>query len=170
LDAQPPAHWTWGPFPAPRYRSDSASAVHRVRYAGDGQRVAMRERFDASGRLVSPADLSLRLIELTGVLRVLDLRLERNLDTLGLDDQISTGRGSEVWGVCQQLSDRVFAWYGERCHGIVYRSRTTPQRSCNVAFFAHAPLQLVDRGALHDHSGLLASCALSDGFTVEGWT
>ena len=74
------------------------------------------------------------------------------------------------WATCQQLSDRVFAWYGERCQGIVYRSRTTPQRSGNLAFFAHAPLQPVDRGALQDRSGLLASCVLSDGFTVEGWS
>jgi hypothetical protein len=170
LDGQPPAHWEWAAFPSPRHRFDSPAGLHRVRYAGDGQRVAMRERFDGSGRVVSPADLSLRLVELTGVLRVLDLRLERNLDALGLDDQVSTGRGPEVWATCQQLSDRVFAWYGERCQGIVYRSRTTPQRSANLAFFAHAPLQPVDRGALKDRSGLLASCVLSDGFTVEGWT
>src|SRR5207244_3440980 len=136
---------------------------HRIRYAGEGQRIAMRERFDVSGRVVSPADLSLRLVELTGVIRVLDLRLERNLDALGLDDQISTGRGPEVWAACEQLSDRVFAWYGERCHGIVYRSRTTPQRSSNLAFFAHAPLQPMDLGVLQGQTELLASCVLSDG-------
>jgi RES domain len=169
LDGQTPARWEWAPFSTPRCRFDSAAGLYRVRYAGEGERVATRERFDASGRVVSPADLSLRLVELTGVLRVLDLRLDHNLDVLGLDDQISIGRGPDVWDMCQELSDRVFSWYGERCHGIVYRSRTTPQRSANVAFFAHAPLLAVDRGALGKQPGLLASCVLSDGFTVEEW-
>ncbi|BEP15887.1 RES family NAD+ phosphorylase [Acidothermaceae bacterium B102] len=169
LDGQPPERWQWTPFPTPRYRFDSAAGLHRVRYAGDGERVAMRERFDASGRVVSPADLSLRLVEITGVLRVLDLRLERNLDVLGLDDQISTGRGPDVWATCQQLTDQIFTWYGDRCHGIVYRSRTTPQRSANIAFLANAPSVAIDRGSLGAQRGLLASCVLSDGFTVEEW-
>lgn len=170
LDADTPAAWSWRPFATPRYRFDSADGLQRVRYAGDGQRVAMRERFDASRRVVSPADQQLRLVEITGQIRVLDLRLERNLDTLGIDDQISTARSPDVWAACQLLSDRITGWYGERCHGIVYRSRTTPQRSANLAWFADAPVTYTDHGPLGRQQGLLASCVLSDGFAVQDWT
>jgi hypothetical protein len=169
LDAEPPSSWSWTPFPSPRYRFDSASGASRVRYAGDGQRVAMRERFDESGRIVSKPELDLHLVELSGAVRVLDLRHDRTLDALALDDQISTSRAPGVWRACQLLSDRVHGWFGERCQGIVYRSRTTPQRSANLAFFAHAPLEARDLGRLGERDGLLAACVLSDGFTAQGW-
>jgi hypothetical protein len=129
----------------------------------------MRERFDKSQRVVRAADLSLHLVELTGSVQVLDLRRDRILDALGLDDQISTSRSPEVWATCQLLSDRVVDWFGARCHGIVYRSRTTPQRSANIAFYAHAPLQARDLGPLGERAGLFAACVLSDGFALLGW-
>lgn len=129
----------------------------------------MRERFDKADRIVQAADLDLHLVELTGAVRVLDLRRDRILDALGLDDQISTSRAPGVWVTCQLLTDRVHEWFGERCEGIVYRSRTTPQRSANLAFFAHAPLVPRDLGRLGDRDGLLAACVLSDGFTAQGW-
>jgi len=156
-------------YPHPRHRFDSASGGFRVRYAGDAQRVAMRERFDDEGRIVSTESLRLSLVELTGVVRVLDLRLDRNLDALGLDDQINTSRAPAVWGACQRLADHVHHWYGDRCDGIVYRSRTTPQLSANLAFFSHAALSARTLGRLGDQTGLLAACVLSDGFAVEGW-
>ena len=169
LDSEPPSRWQWSAFPDPRYRFDSASGAFRVRYAGDGQRVAMRERFDDEGRIVSSDHLRLYVVELRGAVRVLDLRHDRNLDALGLDDQINTSRAPIVWGACHRLADRVHSWYGNRCGGIVYRSRTTPQRSANLAFLAHAPLSTRTLGRLGDQAGLLAACVLSDGFTVEGW-
>jgi hypothetical protein len=129
----------------------------------------MRERFDEQGRIVSAAELRLRLVALTGVVRVLDLRLDRNLDALGIDDQVNTSRAPEVWRTCQRLTDLVLDWYGERCHGIVYRSRTTPQLSANIAFFGFAPLQPQDRGPLRRNDALLAACVHSDGFAIEGW-
>lgn len=129
----------------------------------------MRERFDGSGRVVAIADLDLRLIELTGALSVLDLRREQNLDALGLDDQVSTARSPQVWATCHDLVDRVHEWFGARCHGLAYRSRTTPQRSVNLAFFEHAPLVAHDLGVLGEQEALLASCVLSDGFAVQGW-
>lgn len=129
----------------------------------------MRERFDASERIVRAADLDLHLVELTGTAHVLDLRRDRTLDALGLDDQISTSRAPGVWAAAQQLADLVRDWFGARCHGIVYRSRTTPQRSANLAFFEHAPLAAIDRGTLRAQDALLASCVLSDGFAVQGW-
>lgn len=169
LDAEAPARWTWQAHSTPRSRFDSASGTLRVRYAGDAQRVAMRERFDNSERVVRAADLDLHLVELTGVVHILDLRRERNLDALRLDDQISTSRAPGVWVACQRLVDLVHRWFGERCQGIVYRSRTTPQRSSNIAFFAHAPLTARSLGALATRQDLLAACVLSDGFTLQGW-
>jgi hypothetical protein len=169
LDATSPELWTWSVHHSPLHRFDSATGAFRVRYAGETPRVAMRERFDASGRIVSESDLGLHLVELTGSVRVLDLRHDNNLDALGLDDRISTGRAPEVWATCHHLADLVASWYGERCHGIVYRSRTAPQRSANVAFFEHAPLTAHDRGSLRDQISLLAACVHADGFAVEGW-
>jgi len=51
----------------------------------------------------------------------------------------------------------------------VYRSRTTPERSANLAFFSHAPLTARRLGNLGDQTALLAAGVLSDGFAVEGW-
>ncbi len=131
----------------------------------------MRERFDGEGRIVSADQLALRLVQLTGTVKVLDLRTDRNLDALGLDDQISTSRSPDVWLACQQLADLLHDWYGDRLAGIVFRSRTTPQRSANLALFRHAlpTLAARDLGPLRDQQGLLTACVLSDGFAVESW-
>lgn len=170
LDDQPPGSWSWRPFAEPRSRFDSASGTFRVRYAGDSQRVAMRERFDASGRRLNARHLRLRLVELSGPVQVLDLRRDRTLDALGLDDQVNTSRAPGVWAASQLLADRVHDWFGPRCHGITYRSRTTPERSVNLAFFAHAPLSPRELGALGERTDLIAACVLSDGFAVQGWS
>jgi hypothetical protein len=169
IESADPDTWSWDPYPSPRSRFDSAAGVVRVRYAGQTSRVAMRERFDGQRRRMRPADLDLRLVELTGAVRVLDLRRDRTLDALGFDDQVSTSRAPEVWAVCRQLTDRVHAWFGERCDGLVYRSRTTPERAANIAFFAHAPLVARSLGALRDQGTLIDTCILTDGFDVRGW-
>lgn len=129
----------------------------------------MRERFDDFDRRVLAVELGLTLVELTGPLQVVDLRLDRTLDALGLDDQINTGRSSGVWNACHRLVDLVHDWFGERCHGIVYRSRTTPERSANLAFFGHAPLAVRAFGPLADQHDLLLECVTQDGFTIQGW-
>jgi hypothetical protein len=129
----------------------------------------MRETFDATGRIVSPSELDLHLVELSGALSVIDLRHDRTLDVLRLDDQINTSRSPGVWRACHQLTDLVQDWFGERCHGIVYRPRTSPQRGASLVFFEHTPLVATDLGRLGDNEGLLAACVLSDGFTVMGW-
>lgn len=169
VDAQVPSRWGWRPHPTPRSRFDSASGSLRVRYAGDDPRVALRECFDRDHRIVARARLEGHLVELTGAIRVLDLRRDRILDALGLDDQISTGRAPEVWSACQRLTDLVHDWFGERCDGIVYRSRTTPERGANLAFFSHAPLTAHDLGPLRDQEELLRTAILTDGFTIRGW-
>lgn len=129
----------------------------------------MRERFDDSRRIVRAVDLDTQLVELTGRLNVLDLRRDETLDALGLDDQISTSRAIGVWTACQRFVDLVHDWFGERCDGLVYRSRTTPQRSANLAFFGHAPLTGRSLGALREQPTLLDSCIFADGFEVMGW-
>lgn len=169
LDSQPPELWTWSAYPVPRSRFDSAAGTSRVRYAGDAERVALRERFDAARRIVRAEHLRLHLVELTGSLRVLDLRRDRTLDALGLDDQVSTSRAPDVWSACHRLVDLVHEWFGERCDGIVYRSRTTPQHSANLAFFRHAPLVARTLGTLGANPDLLAQALVADGFTVQGW-
>jgi hypothetical protein len=169
LDGQPPRSWRWKPFVEPQHRFDPASGSLRVRYAADSLRAAMRERFDAEGRVVSRAHLDVRVVELTGKVSVLDLRHERVLDALGLDDQVSTSRASAVWSACHALTDRLDDWFGERLGGLVYRSRTTPQRSANLAFLQRANLAARDLGPLRRQGSLLAACVTSDGFLVEGW-
>lgn len=129
----------------------------------------MRERFDRDRRQLAVTHLDLHLVRLVGSVRVLDLRRDDTLDALGLDDQISTSRAPAVWAAGQRLIDLVRDWFGERCHGVVYRSRTTPQRSANLAFFEHAPVEARDLGRLRAQPTLLDSCILSDGFTVQGW-
>jgi hypothetical protein len=129
----------------------------------------MRERFDAEGRIVSPQHLSHRLVEVTGTLRVLDLRNDHVLDVLGVDDQISTSRAPGVWSACQRLTDLVQGWYGDRLHGIVYRSRTTPQRSVNLALLAPTHVSVRDLGPLRRQEALLTALVASDGFAVEAW-
>lgn len=140
-----------------------------MRYAGQSPRVALRERFDGVGRIICAEDEQLRLVQLTGSLRVLDLRREVNLDALGLDDQISTARAPAVWRASQRLADVVDDWFGERCHGIVYRSRTTPERSANLAFGRGAPLTARVVGRLGNLHTLLVAAVVSDGFTIESW-
>lgn len=169
LDRDPPDRWSWEPHTGPRSRFDPASGAVRVRYAGDEPRVAMRERFDRERRVVPAAAMASHVVELSGTAHVLDLRRDRVLDALGLDDQISTSRAPEVWNACQRLTDLVVGWFGERCHGIVYRSRTTPQRSANLAFFAWAPFTATDLGSLRDQRALLHTCMLYEGFSVQGW-
>lgn len=169
LDREPPERWSWEPHPEPRSRFDAASGALRVRYAGDEPRVAMRERFDREHRVVPASAMRSQLIELSGALQVVDLRRDRVLDLLGLDDQVSTSRAPEVWLACRRLTDLLTTWFDERCHGIVYRSRTTPQRSANLAFFEWAPLSATSLGELRNQRPLLHTCMLYEGFAVQGW-
>ena len=169
IDWEPPGAWSWTPYPMPRGRFDSASGALRVRYAADSQRGAMRERFDGQGRVVSAAQLDAYLLEITGAMHVLDLRKDRTLDALGLDDQISTSRAPGPWRACQRLTDLAVEWFGASIHGIVYRSRTTPEHGANAAILAHAPIHVRSLGRLRDSPALLTACVTGDGFAFESW-
>lgn len=167
IDATHPATWDWRGFPEPRYRFDPESGSFRTRYAGAAIAGAVRERYRASG-LVIPADhRSHYLVHLVATrnLRVLDLRTEKNLDILRFDDQISTGQHADVWTTCQRLADAVRRWWAD-VDAIVYRSRTTPATSYNVAFFAVDGFDVTSR-PLGEHSELLTELVLHHDVTVN---
>lgn len=54
---------------------------------------------------------------------------------LDVDDRISTGREDNVWEACHRLADAARGWWDD-LDGLVYRSRTTPGTSVNLAFFS----------------------------------
>ena len=167
IDATHPAEWTWVGFGDPRYRFDPASGAFRTRYAGSALIGAFRERYRATG-LVIPADHAthhvVRLIT-NRRLRVLDLRTERNLDVLDIDDQISTGQHAAVWETCHRLADVARRWWTD-LDGIVYRSRTTPTTSANIAFFSADPFA-IETWALAGRTDILTDLVLRQGFTVS---
>lgn len=134
IDADAPRDWGWAGFPEPRNRFDPESGGFRIRYAATTFFGAARERYSATGRYI-PADHAEQQVvrlELTSPVWVLDLRSEANLDALGVDDRISTGREPEVWAACHRLADAVTMWWPD-VTGLLYRSRTTPSTSTNVA-------------------------------------
>lgn len=167
LDAEAPAGWSWAGFPHARNRFDPDSGGFRVRYAARSVAGTARERYLATGRYIPADHGGHHLVRLEAVrpLRVLDLRSEANLDALGVDDRISTGREPEVWAACHRLTVALRAWWGDGLDGIVYRSRTTPASSANLAFFATTAFELHSR-RLADAADVLTRLVLDHGFTV----
>jgi hypothetical protein len=167
VDASPPAAWDWTGFPEPRYRFDPESGAFRTRYAGATLVGAFRERYRSTG-LVIPADhRKHHLVRLVASrnLRVLDLRTERNLDILKVDDQISTGQHRDVWATCHRLVDAVRRWWPD-IDAIVYRSRTTPESSMNYALFTDDGFD-IESWRLGKRIGVLTGLVLHEGFTVN---
>jgi hypothetical protein len=167
IDASVPAAWDWHGFPVPRHRFDPASGGFRVRYAGRSLVGAAREKYRNSGLFVPADHATHQLVRLVAArpLRMFDLRVEQNLDVLGVDDQISTGYHQAVWDTCHHLSDAARAWW-EDLDAIVYRSRTTPATSSNVAFFATDAFH-IESWTLADRTDVLAELVLRHGFTVD---
>jgi hypothetical protein len=167
VEAAQPADWTWDGFPTPRYRFDPESGGFRTRYAATAHEGAFRERYRDTGRTI-PADHAtqylIRLVA-TRPLRVFDLRTQRNLDVLDIDDQISTGQKMRVWQKCQQLADAARRWWPD-LDAIVYRSRTTPETSTNYAFFSHEAFAAESR-MLADRTDIINDLVLRHGFTVN---
>jgi hypothetical protein len=167
VDATEPSAWTWEGFPEPRYRFDPASGAFRTRYAGTTRVGAFRERYRATGRVIPADHANHHLVRLVAArhLRVLDLRTEKNLDALDVDDQISTGQHLDVWLTCHRLADAAGRWWDD-LDAIVYRSRTTPETSINFAFFNDAAFAVESR-ALADRTDVLTELVLQHGFTVR---
>ena len=137
VDTQPPEDWSWAGFSTPRNLFDPEDGSFRVRYGATTAVGAFRERYLASGRYIPAdhADHSLVRLDLVRSARALDLRTEANLDALDVDDRISTGREVEVRRACHQLLRAARAWWPD-LDALVYRSRTTPETSSNLAFFS----------------------------------
>jgi RES domain len=151
IDSDPPADWRWTGFPVPRNRFDPASGSFRVRYAATTVPGAARERYAATGRYIPTDHGTHQLVRLEAdrPLLVVDLKTESNLDALGLDDRISTSRDPETAATGHRLCDALRAWWPDGdaggLDGILYRSRTTPETSSNLAFFALGGFRVTSR-------------------------
>ncbi len=167
VDAKPPAKWGWAGFPSPEYRFDSASGAFRTRYAGTTPLGAFRERYRLSGLVIPEDHRTHHLIRLVASrnLRVLDLRTEKNLDALDIDDQINTSLHADVWATCHRLADAVKRWWTD-IDAIVYRSRTSPQTSVNFAFFDTDGFD-VESHSLEEDTDLLDDLVLHNKFTIN---
>ncbi len=139
--------------------------MFRTRYAGQSIHGAARERYLETGLFI-PVDhdehLLVRLIT-TRLFRVLDLRTESNLNALEVDDR--TSHEPDVWQACHRLADAVRSWWPD-LDGIVYRSRTTPATSTNVAFWSTDGLD-VDAQELRSCAAELDDLVLHHHFTVD---
>lgn len=146
IDTKPAATWEWHGYPKPSHRFDSATGAFRTRYAGSSIAGAARERYLGDGCYIPPDHADHFFVRLEAVRRmsVIDLRTEANLDALGVDDRISTGHEPAVWQTCHRLVDLARTWWDE-LDGIVFRSRTTPTTSYNLAFFAHVSFDVESR-------------------------
>jgi hypothetical protein len=175
IDTDHPDDWTWPPFLTPRHRFDPLSGRFRVRYAASRAAIAARERFPS--RVVTETDGDLWLIRLEGAPPSLHLTHQANLDALGVDDRINTGRldlgrktdPDPLLDTCGRLSDGLYDWWNGQPPSIVYRSRTTPAGR-NLAFISTTQLEAVQVGPLRNATALHAHLVLHAGFIVpEEW-
>lgn len=167
IEGTDPASWAWAGFSSPRHRFDSATGAFRTRYAGRSVHGAARERYLDTGSLI-PADHDEQLlIRLTTTrrFRVIDLRTEANLHALDADDRVNTSHEPDVWLACHRLADAVRGWWPD-LDGIVYRSRTTPATSTNVAFWSIDGIDFEAR-ELRACTGELDDLVLHHHFTVD---
>jgi hypothetical protein len=163
------------PFPTARHRFDPPSGRFRVRYAANRPAVAARERFPA--RLISEADGDLWLIELTGMPSALHLTHQANLDALGLDDRVSTGRldldrttdPDPLLETCGHLAEAVYDWWHAHPPPLVYRARTTPGGR-SIAFTQTVSARVARARRLREATALHAHLVLRAGFTLpDSW-
>ncbi|MBV9660291.1 MAG: hypothetical protein JO337_03955 [Acidimicrobiales bacterium] len=172
IDDTRPRQWDWTPFPSPRNRFDPASGRFRVRYAANRPIVAARERFPA--RAIADTDADLWLVQLRIETSVLALTQQSNLDALGVDDRISTGRidvnsradPDPILATCADLADAVHDWWEGTAPPLLYRSRTVPGVGRNLAFSATTAIFTVQARALREASAVHSYLVLRAGFTV----
>jgi hypothetical protein len=176
IDTAHPRDWAWAAYPQPKGRFDPLSGRFRVRYAANRPVVAARERFVA--KTLTETDGELWLVELTDFPRSLHLTRQANLDALGLDDRVSTGRidiagrrdPDPLLATCGQLADAVYDWWSGRPPPLVYRSRTAPSVGRSIAFTEAASPRVVRARRLAEATALHTHLVLQAGFTVpSGW-
>ena len=104
----------------------------------------------------------------------LNLTVQANLDVLGLDDRVSTGRinaGRRVdpdplLEACGRLTDAAYDWWQQRPPPLVYRTRSSPSHGRSIAFTQTACGQVASVGRLRDATALHVYLVLRAGFTV----
>jgi hypothetical protein len=175
IDGQHPDLWTWDPFASPRNRFDPPSGRFRVRYAANLPVVAARERF--VDRHITHSHADLWLVRLDGFPSGLHLTHQANLDALGLDDRVSTGRidvdrdvdPDPLLDTSGELADAVFDWWDGAPPPLVYRSRAAPDHR-NVAFTSNVDCRVGLARPLREAVALHAHLVMHAGFTVpEAW-
>jgi hypothetical protein len=123
-------------------------------------------------------DGQLWLVNLTVDASVLALTRQANLDALGLDDRISTGRldiasradPDPLLELCGRLADGVYDWWNGSPPPLLYRSRTMPGIGRNLAFTATVPTSLLRARPLREATALHTYLVLRAGFTVpDSW-
>jgi hypothetical protein len=166
IESEDAAKWDWSGFPQPRNRFDPASGSFRTRYAAATLHGAARERYSGTGRYIPVDHAGEHLVHIVAkrTLKILDLRTEANLDALGVDDRINTSREDKVIEACHGLADCCRGWWSE-LDGVVYRSRTTPESSANLAFFSSEPFEVTSR-RLDSCAAELDDLVLRHEFTV----
>lgn len=152
------------------------SGRFRVRYAANGPLAATRERFP--GRTLTEADGELYLVVLESMPSALNLTHQANLDVLGLDDRVSTGRidgdgradPDPLLDTCGRLADALYDWWDQRPPPIVYRTRTMPARGRSLAFCQGSSGVIRSARKLHEATALHVRLVMQAGFTVpDGW-
>ncbi len=144
-----------------------------MRYAASRAIVAARERFPT--RALTETDGDLWIVGLGGMPSSVHLTHQVNLDALGVDERINTGRidvdrGEDpdpLLDTCGRLMDAFYDWWNEQPPPIVYRSRTTPSGR-NVVFTETARAKVDEVGRLREATSLLVDLVMQAGFTVPG--
>ena len=105
---------------------------------------------------------------------MLALTYQSNLDALGLDDRVSTGRinitarsdPDPLLDICGHLADAVYDWWNASPPPLLYRSRTMPGVGRNLVFPADTATAIVQARPLREGSALHSYLVLRAGFTV----
>ncbi len=143
-----------------------------MRYAANRSVVAARERFPA--RTLTEADGDLWLVHLLVPAPVLALTRQTNLDVLGLDDRVSTGRidssgrtdPDPLLDTCGQLADAVRDWWNGSPPPLLYRARTVPSTGRSLAFTRTSAWSILDARPLREATSLHSHLTLSAGFVI----
>lgn len=140
-----------------------------MRYAANRSVAALRERFP--GRTITSRSAELFVVELAADTAALHLTHQGNLDALGVDDRINTGRldtpgGDALLDLGQELSDALYDWWAGDPPAIVYRTRSVP--SARSVAFREGALTPVRARPLREATRLLATLVARHGFTVPG--
>ena len=155
----------------PRHRFDPLSGRFRIRYAANRPAVAARERFPA--RILTEVDGELWLVRLGDMPSSLYLTHQANLDALGVDDRVSTGRlfvdraeeDDPLLNTCGQLMDDLYDWWRGQPPPLVYRTRTAPVGR-SIAFTIDAAPKVHEARPLRNATALHVHLVLRFGFIV----